>query len=650
MKDLQLNAPIEFTLAAPVAAAAGSNTGSVAKRCRINAYSGGPIRQPWSDEDIYIDLQGMSWPSDKALPILREHSTQIDDVLGHTTSLQIDASAGLMVDAILNGVSEPCQMILAQAKAGVQFQASVGAFASAGQRIRQGESTVVNGRQIEGPALVVRKARLREISVVVTGADDGTSTLIAASAAATKELSMPAPLAAAPAAPAAPQNPAPAAPAAAPVAASAPAAAATVVAAPVAASAPSADVTAIAQQVVAMLQTKANEDALGAIRASRPQAPAVHIPGAPEFSKHVIMAAACQSGKLSNIEAHFDAKTLEAADRQYRGGISLGEMLIASAVCNGYSGRHSFGDAGCGRAILQAAWASNDIADILSATVNKFLLNGFMAVDNSWRTISARRNVVDFKKVTSYRLTGAYKFEELGGKNELKMAAAGNLKYENAARTYGIVTNVSREQLINDDLGALTDIPKMIGRGAALKLNEVFWTTFLNNSAVFTSGNKNYISGASSKLDIDGITAIEQLFLDQVDPDGYPLGISPEILLVPTALNVKARSFMSSAEIRDTTSNKNYATANPHAGKYQPVTSPYLSNASFTGSSSTAYYLVANPDTFPLIETCFLNGVEQPTVEQAEADFSLLGIQMRGFFDFGVAFVEGRAGAKSAGQ
>jgi hypothetical protein len=43
------------------------------------------------------------------------------------------------------------------------------------------------------------------------------------------------------------------------------------------------------------------------------------------------------------------------------------------------------------------------------------------------------------------------------------------------------------------------------------------------------------------------------------------------------------------------------------------------------------------------MEVAFLNGVRTPTVEQAEADFNVLGIQVRGHFSFGVAKAEGRA-------
>jgi len=66
------------------------------------------------------------------------------------------------------------------------------------------------------------------------------------------------------------------------------------------------------------------------------------------------------------------------------------------------------------------------------------------------------------------------------------------------------------------------------------------------------------------------------------------------------------------------------------------VSSVYLSNASFTGASSKAWYLLADPNRLPAIEVAFLNGVDRPTVEKTDADFNTLGIQFRGYIDFGV--------------
>ena len=50
------------------------------------------------------------------------------------------------------------------------------------------------------------------------------------------------------------------------------------------------------------------------------------------------------------------------------------------------------------------------------------------------------------------------------------------------------------------------------------------------------------------------------------------------------------------------------------------------------------------------MEVAFLNGQENPTVEQAEADFNTLGIQFRGYIDFGAAMQDPRAVVKMKGE
>ena len=78
--------------------------------------------------------------------------------------------------------------------------------------------------------------------------------------------------------------------------------------------------------------------------------------------------------------------------------------------------------------------------------------------------------------------------------------------------------------------------------------------------------------------------------------------------------------------------------------------SSYLSNAQYTGNSGKAWYLLADPNDMPVIEVAFLNGQQMPTVESADADFNTLGIQMRGYHDFGVAKQEPRGGVKMKGE
>ena len=138
--------------------------------------------------------------------------------------------------------------------------------------------------------------------------------------------------------------------------------------------------------------------------------------------------------------------------------------------------------------------------------------------------------------------------------------------------------------------------------------------------------------------------------MDQTDSDGKPMGIMPAILLVPTALSAMGTQLFKSLEIRDTTASTKYPIANPHQGKFRAEVSRYLSNSHYTGYSSKAWYLLADPNDLPVIEVAFLNGQESPTIETAEADFSVLGIQMRGYHDFGVALQDPRGGVKVKGE
>jgi hypothetical protein len=239
--------------------------------------------------------------------------------------------------------------------------------------------------------------------------------------------------------------------------------------------------------------------------------------------------------------------------------------------------------------------------------------------------------------MTSYRLNGGFKFEKVANGGELKNAAASEESRTISAETYGIMTSVTRTDLINDDLSALTAVPQRIGRGGALKLNDVFWADFVDDSAFFTAARNNLSSG-SLALGFANLKALATKFRKLKDPDGNPVAVEPRILLVPVDLELAAAEIMGSTLIQSGNTS-GQPDRNVLAGRYQVVASTYLTN-------TTDYYLLASPADLPAMEVAFLNGVQSPIVETADADFNTLGIQMRGYFDFGVAKAEYLAGVK----
>jgi hypothetical protein len=75
-----------------------------------------------------------------------------------------------------------------------------------------------------------------------------------------------------------------------------------------------------------------------------------------------------------------------------------------------------------------------------------------------------------------------------------------------------------------------------------------------------------------------------------------------------------------------------------------------MSNTSYTGYSAQEWYLIADPSELATIEIVALNGQVEPTIEQAEADFNTLGMQMRAIADVGVNLQEKKASVLADGN
>ncbi len=358
------------------------------------------------------------------------------------------------------------------------------------------------------------------------------------------------------------------------------------------------------------------------------------------------------AGGLTNPEKHFSEQVLNAAD-QYR-SIGLQELLIRAAVANGYDARpgervsanlseifrYAFADS-----IQAAGFSTVSLPTTFSNIANKFLLEGWMQIDSTWQNIASIVPVNDFKTRTSFSLTGGSEYALVPRGGDILHGELGEVVYTNKADTYARMFSINRTDIVNDDLGALTSVPRRLGRGAALALNKIFWAAYLNNSSFFTSGHNNVSTGGGSALGLAGLQAAEAVFLKQTDPDGEPLGILPMILLVPVELKATALSLMNSEFTIGATGTVTPG-GNPFKGRFDVQSSPYMSNAAFTGYSAAAWYLLAAPAALGTVEVCFLNGRASPVVETAEADFGTLGIQMRGYHDFGVSMHEYRGGVR----
>ncbi|KKM67564.1 hypothetical protein LCGC14_1469860, partial [marine sediment metagenome] len=242
--------------------------------------------------------------------------------------------------------------------------------------------------------------------------------------------------------------------------------------------------------------------------AERPKGPAIHSSSRDGITNDILAAAVLSTGSIAKPEDHCSPELLDAAHKQFPHGIGLQEMIVASARANGWSGysfkqdssdcmRHAFAP------IQAGGFSTVAITNILSNVANKFLLEGFNFVEQAWREVASTRPVSDFKTTTSYRLTGESTYKLVPPSGEISHGTLGDESYTNKADTYALRLAVTRTDIINDDLGAITTVPRRFGNGGGRTLNHIFWTVYLGaQGTLFTTGQANYFDGAGSALSI----------------------------------------------------------------------------------------------------------------------------------------------------
>jgi len=204
----------------------------------------------------------------------------------------------------------------------------------------------------------------------------------------------------------------------------------------------------------------------------------------------------------------------------------------------------------------------------------------------------------------------------------------------------------SRQDIINDDLNSFRFITAMMGRKARLALEKTLYGFVMEASDTFyTTGNGNRLTGV---LDLVGLSAAEAAMLQMTDASGDPIFAQPKFLLVPPALKSLALSIFQSEFLQGaTTSARGQPVTNVFRGRFEVISSPYMAATSIPGNSTTTWYLIGNPLLVPAFQVAYLNGRRAPTIETADAVFDTLGIQMRCYFDFGVAQIDFRGAVKS---
>jgi hypothetical protein len=294
--------------------------------------------------------------------------------------------------------------------------------------------------------------------------------------------------------------------------------------------------------------------------------------------------------------------------------------------------------------VTRALHTTSDFPIILGNTVGRVLRDAYQAAPSGIRRLGRQTSARDFRSVNKIMLGEAPLLEKLNEHGEIKAGTMAEAREAYKIETWAKKIGITRQVLVNDDLGAFSDLARRMGQGAAetearilvtlLEANSGNGPTLSDTKALFhvDHGNK----AASGAVISDATLSAARLALrTQKGIDGRIIRVTPKNLLVPPALETVAEKWL--ATIAPATA----ADVNPFSGAMSLVVEPRL-------SSATRWYVTADPGEIDGLEFAYLSGNEGPQVE-SRSGWDVDGVEIRVILDFGAGFIDHRGWFQNAG-
>lgn len=282
---------------------------------------------------------------------------------------------------------------------------------------------------------------------------------------------------------------------------------------------------------------------------------------------------------------------------------------------------------------------------IMSNLANKSVMVGFNEAETTYQIWAGKGSNRDFKEAARVALSEAGTLELVPEGGQFKQDSFGEASARTKVATYGKLFSLTRQAIINDDLGLFSKIATKYGSAAKRLVNKMVYAQLTgnvkmqDNVALFDTKHGN-VAGTGEALSVKAIAKAITAMRRQKGIQGEAtLNITPKYLVVPPELEMTAYQIVNSTAAVD---GVNSGVANPYKGRFIVVADAELTDPD-------AWYLVADATQHDTIEVTYLNGVETPRLETRQG-FDVDGIEYKVAFDCGVSALDFRGVFKNAGK
>lgn len=280
--------------------------------------------------------------------------------------------------------------------------------------------------------------------------------------------------------------------------------------------------------------------------------------------------------------------------------------------------------------------STSDFASLLANVASKRLRQAYMAAPQTFKPFCRQSNNPDFKTKSVVQLSSAPAFKKVREGQEYSYGGLTDGVEQYALSTFGRIVAITRQTLINDDLGAFDRIPTMIGRAAADLESSTVYEVLLSNPtmsdgiALFHASHGNLM--AASVIDETNLALADKAIRDQRSlaakaADREYLNLTPRYLVNGNAKRIEGSKMLTAVQ----------PTATSGVNVFQNAMDQ-ITEARVTGNK---WFLSADPAQVDTIEYSYLEGEEGVFVEQ-RIGFEVDGIEIKGRLDFAAKAIDWR--------
>lgn len=316
--------------------------------------------------------------------------------------------------------------------------------------------------------------------------------------------------------------------------------------------------------------------------------------------------------------------------RQYLGE-SLLDMARGSLSRAGVSTRGMSPDETFTRA---AEHTTSDFPNLVSNAMGKTALASYQAAQSPLKALGRQRSLSNFKSATAIRLGEMGRLEELSESGEITATSRAENGESMHLKTYARGLSVSRQLLIDDDLGMLGDMTAAFGEAAAQTEADILVDLITSNpnlsdgTPVFDASRGN-LAGSGAAPSESTLSAVRKAMRATKGLDGKTLvNVAPKYLLVGPELETDAEKLLAAIYAATTDD------VNVFGSKLSLLVEPRITDSS--------WYVFADPSRLAAFQYGYLSSAQGVQIQRSEA-WSTLGMRFRAWLDFGAGWLESRA-------